>query len=71
MGNFAEWQRQLNAQPVVFFVEDPDGIPTNFYESEEAAAVELTWQRARKGSNYKLRRQPVHSLSLSAARWQR
>ena len=71
MTDIANWQRRFFAGPKVWWVVDPDGNPTNLYESEEAANIELAWRRERGERGYRVGFQNVHSDALSRERWSR
>lgn len=71
-----EWKQEFERQPHIWWTEakfvDSEGIkcePTgNFYESKEAAMVEVEWKK-RRGERIFVRHSPIHSMSLSSDRW--
>lgn len=66
-----QWQQDFDAQPRIWFTLDSDGNPMNFYDSREAAMVEMEWCKSRRGafSRVSVGSSPIHNLDLSKRRW--
>lgn len=65
-----KWRQEFESQPRIWFTIDSDGVPMNFYESEEAALVEVRWVKARRNFGMvSVSSSPIHSLKLSEDRW--
>ena len=67
------WQKEFFSGPTVYWTESL-GEPTgNFYDSAEAADLEVQWAAAQHGlyahPTVSIRRTPVHTLKLSRDRW--
>ena len=69
MRDIAGWQRRYLAGPVVWAVLDPEGDLTELYESKEAAALQVEWERRRGLHRYRAAKFHVHTLDLARERW--
>ena len=67
--DIADWQRRLRAGPKVWMVVDRDQQPTNYYESQEAAEIEIAWRKRHGDRGYRLQYAEIHSMQLSDERW--
>ena len=66
MKDWCLWKKKFRSQPKIYWIEDVDGFPTNFYESEDAARWEWCKRRTDK---VRLRWENIHSFELSKERW--
>lgn len=70
-----KWQEEFKRRPAVFWTECLGEMTGNFYESREAAQVEVDYFAARKDKytypKMTIRSAHVHSLELSEERWGR
>lgn len=64
-----QWRKELEAQPTIWYTADQDGNPLSFYESKEAALLEVRWWEARGKRGFDVRCEHIHSLKLSKERW--
>lgn len=65
-----EWKKEMDEQPRIWFTLDRDNNPVNFYESKDAALVELRWMKSRQHmGRVSIGSAPIHSLDLSQRRW--
>ena len=70
MGSITEWQREFIAQPRIWFTEDGDGQVLHFYESKEAAQLEVDFaERHYSKQKLYISSTGIHSLKLSKERW--
>ena len=67
-----DWQRRFYARPPVWATYH-DGAPLNFYDSEEAAKIEVSWHMARHPNRPRswprVVRVHLHDLALAQERW--
>lgn len=65
-----QWQQDFNDQPHIWFTMDSEQNPCNFYDTKEAAMLELEWMKKRPHmGRVSVGSSPVHNLDLSRRRW--
>lgn len=68
---FLEWKKQMDARPVTCYATVTSEGFSHFYETEEAAQLEIEWEK-RRGKRYITGIAPIraHSLALARERWE-
>jgi len=72
MKSIVDWQNKFRSQPEIFYTsykfEGQWEDSGNFYDSKEAAEIEVEWATAR-GDKCRVMSSPIHTLKLSTERW--
>lgn len=65
-----KWQEEFYNGPKVWIVIHPDGSVTNYYESKEAAELEVAWHKAQGRRGWSIATCLVHTFKLAKERWE-